>query len=165
MGVKESRGDFFSRGRSLKESFYPKFLIKKFLQWPLKKGDKCFVFKRLLHFNLKLVYTPLSCRRLDLLFARLIYTGLFVFRSTNLTFIRRRLNKTIKKKIYGHIPYKQLEKSSIKLFSSVFNKEVLHKDFILFFLVQKYFKTKMIVDYRKKCYSSLTSVSFVKKAV
>jgi hypothetical protein len=97
MAVKESRGDFFSRFRSLKDSFYPKFFVKKFLQWPLKMGAKGVVFKRLLGLNSKLVYTPLSCRRFDLLFARLIYSSLFKFRSTELVFIRRRLKKAVKK--------------------------------------------------------------------
>ena len=98
MGVKRTRGDFFSRGRSLKESFYPKFLIKKFLQWPLKRGCKVVVLKRLISLNSELVYTFPSCRRLDLLFACLIYSGLFRFRSTSLIFIRRRSDKTVKKR-------------------------------------------------------------------
>ena len=164
MGVKEVRGDFFSKGRSLKESFYPKFLIKKFLQWPLKKGCKRFIFKNLLSFNLKLVYTSKSCRRLDLLFARLIYNNLFKFRSTNLIFIRRRLHKTMKKKIYDRIPYNHLEKSSIKFFSFIFNKKILKKKIVLFFLVQKYFKKKIIKKYRKNGYLSLMSDSFFKNS-
>ena len=163
MGVKEVRGDFFSKGRSLKESFYPKFLIKKFLQWPLKKGCKRFIFKNLLSFNSKLVYTPQSCRRLDLLFVRLIYSSLFRFRSTNLIYIRQRLNKTMKKKLYDRIPYNHLEKSSVKLFSSMFNTKVLKEKIILFFLIQKYFKKKIIKNYRKTCYLSLMSNSFFLK--
>jgi len=98
MGVKKKKGDFFSKRRSLKESFYPKFFVKKFLQWPLKKGNKNIPVKNLLEFNHKLVYTAGSCRRLDLLFVILVYTSLFKFRSTNLTFIKRRLSKTTKKK-------------------------------------------------------------------
>jgi hypothetical protein len=162
MGVKESRGDFFSRFRSLKDSFYPKFFIKKFMQWPLKTGSKNVVFKRLLRLNLKLVYMPLGCRRVDLLFARPIYASLFKFRSTDLVFIRRRLNKTVKKKFYGNLFYSHLEKSSVKLFSSMFNKSLQKKDFLLLFLFQRYFKKNIIKNYRKQCYYSLTSPSLIK---
>jgi hypothetical protein len=165
MGVKESRGDFFSKFRSLKDSFYPKFFIKKFMQWPLKTGSKNVVFKRLLRLNSKLVYMPLSCRRVDLLFSRLVYASLFKFRSTNLVYIRRRSNKTVKKKFYGNLFYSHLEKSSVKLFSSMFNKNLMKKDFLLFFLFQKYFKKRVIKNYRKQCYSSLTSLSVEKKEV
>jgi hypothetical protein len=163
MAVKKSKGDFFSKRRSLKESFYPKFLIKKLLQWPLQKGGKVVVFKNLLSFNLKLVHTPRSCRRLDLLFVCLIFGGLFKFRSTNLIFIRRRLVKTVKKKIYGHIKYHLLEKSSVKIFSSLFNKIFIEKRFVLFFLIQKLLIGGIIKKYRKQCYSSLTFVSLSKK--
>jgi hypothetical protein len=97
MGVKK-KGDFFSKKRSIKESFYPKFFIKKFLQWPFKQGKKKLSINKVLEFNKKLVYTSKSCRRLDLLFVILIYTSLFKFRSTNLIFIKRRLSKTTKKK-------------------------------------------------------------------
>lgn len=48
MGVKKKRGDFFSLRRSIKESFYPKFFIKKFLQWPLKQGKKKFNYKKII---------------------------------------------------------------------------------------------------------------------
>jgi hypothetical protein len=75
MGVKKKKGDFFSTKRSIKESFYPKFFFKKFLQWPLKKGHKNVPLKKLLEINSKLVYTPKSCRRLDLLFIILIYSS------------------------------------------------------------------------------------------
>ena len=163
MGVKKKRGDFFSKRRSLKESFYPKFFVKKFLQWPLKKGNKNIPLKTLLKFNSELVYTPKSCRRLDLLFVILIYTSLFKFRSTNLTFIKRRLNKTTKKKVYENVPYNHLEKNSIKLFSSIFNKEVSKKGSVFFFLVQKYLKKQLIRNYRKKCYLSLMAVPSIKK--
>ena len=118
MGVKKNKGDFFSKRRSIKESFYPKFFVKKFLQWPLKQGKKFINVKKLLEFNNKLIYTPKSCRRLDLLFVVLIYTSLFKFRSTNLTFIKQRLSKTKKKKVYENVPYNHLEKNSIKQFSS-----------------------------------------------
>merc|ERR1711918_75346 len=111
----------------------------------------------LLKFNSELVYTANSCRRLDLLFVVLIYTSLFKFRSTNLTFIQRRLNKTTK--VYENVPYNHLEKNSIKLFSSMFNKEISKKGSIFFFLIQKYLKKKLIRNYRKKCYLSLMSVS------
>ena len=37
MGVK-NKGDFFSKKRSIKESFYPNFFVKKKLQWSLKQG-------------------------------------------------------------------------------------------------------------------------------
>jgi len=163
MGVKKKKGDFFSKKRSIKESFYPKFLVKKFLQWPLKKGQKKIPLKILLKLNSELVYTPKSCRRLDLLFITLIYTSLFKFRSTNLVFIKRRLNKTIKKKVYENIPYSHLEKNSIKLFSLMFNKELIKKGSVFFFLIQKYLKKKLIRNYRKKCYLSLMSVSLTKK--
>ena len=163
MGLKKKKGDFFSKRRSLKESFYPKFFVKKFLQWPLKKGNKNIPVKNLLEFNHKLVYTAGSCRRLDLLFVILVYTSLFKFRSTNLTFIKRRLSKTTKKKVYENVPYNHLEKNSIKLFSSMFNKEIKKKGCIFFFLVQKYLKKKLIKNYRKKCYLSLMSVPLTKK--
>ena len=163
MGVRKKRGDFFSQRRSLKESFYPKFFFKKFLQWPLKKGNKKVPLRNLLKFNSELVYTANSCRRLDLLFVVLIYTSLFKFRSTNLTFIQRRLNKTTKKKVYENVPYNHLEKNSIKLFSSMFNKEISKKGSTFFFLIQKYLKKKLIRNYRKKCYLSLMSVSSTKK--
>jgi hypothetical protein len=162
MGVKK-KGDFFSKKRSLKEGFYPKFFIKKLLHWPLKKGNKKNSFKDILEHNKKLVYTTGSCRRLDLLFILFIYTGLFKFRSTNLTFIKRRLNKTTKKKVYENIPYNHLEKNSIKLFSSIFNKEVTKKGFSFFFIIQKYLTREVLKNHRKKCYSSLTSVSIQKK--
>lgn len=141
MGVKK-KGDFFSKRRSIKESFYPKFFIKKFLQWPLKQGKKKLSIKNLLEFNKKLVYTSKSCRRLDLLFVVLIYTSLFKFRSTNLTFIKRRLSKTTKKKVYENVPYNHLEKNSIKLFTLMFNKEVIKKGSIFFFSSSKIFKKK-----------------------
>ena len=163
MGVKRTRGDFFSRGRSLKESFYPKFFIKKFLQWPLKRGCKVVVLKRLISLNSELVYTFPSCRRLDLLFACLIYSGLFRFRSTSLIFIRRRSDKTVKKKIHARVPYNHLEKSSIKVFSSIFNKEILLQDSLFLFLIQKYLMLQIFDNYRAKCYFSLPVVSFEKK--
>ena len=159
MGVKKNKGDFFSKRRSIKESFYPKFFVKKFLQWPLKQGKKFINIKKLLEFNQKLIYTKKSCRRLDLLFVVLIYTSLFKFRSTNLTFIKQRLSKTKKKKIYENVPYNHLEKNSIKQFSSIFNKELLKKNSVFFFLIQKYLRKKLIRNYRKKCYLSLMSVS------
>jgi hypothetical protein len=159
MGVKRKKGDFFSKRRSIKESFYPKFLVKKFLQWPLKQGKKFITIKKLLGFNEKLTYISKSCRRLDLLFIVLIYTSLFKFRSTNLTFIQRRLSKTTKKKVYGDVPYNHLEKNSIKQFSSVFNRELLKKNYAFFFLIQKYLKKRLIRNYRKKCYLSLMSIS------
>jgi hypothetical protein len=162
MGVKK-KGDFFSNKRSFKESFYPKFFIKKFLQWPLKKGGKTVPLKTLIKLNSELVYTPKSCRRLDLLFVIFIYTSLFKFRSTNLTFIQRRLKKSTKKKIYENVSYNQLEKNSIKLFSSIFHKEALKKGLTFFFLIQKYLKKKSIFNYRKKCYLSLMSVESLKK--
>jgi len=49
MGVKKSKGDFFSKRRSTKESFYPKFFVKKFLQWPLKQGKKFINLKNYLN--------------------------------------------------------------------------------------------------------------------
>ena len=75
-----------------------------------KKVIKKVPLRNLLKFNSELVYTANSCRRLDLLFVVLIYTSLFKFRSTNLTFIQRRLNKTTKKKVYENVPYNHLEK-------------------------------------------------------
>jgi len=154
MGVKKKKGDFFSKRRSLKESFYPKFFVKKFLQWPLKKGNKNIPVKNLLEFNHKLVYTAGSCRRLDLLFVILVYTSLFKFRSTNLTFIKRRLSKTTKKKVYENVPYNHLEKNSIKLFSSMFNKEIKKKGCIFFFLFQKILKKNLLKIYRKNFFLS-----------
>lgn len=163
MGVKK-KGDFFSKKRSIKESFYPKFFIKKFLQWPFKQGKKKLSINKVLEFNKKLVYTSQSCRRLDLLFVILIYTSLFKFRSTNLIFIKRRLSKTTKKKVYENVPYNHLEKNSIKLFTLMFNKEVNKKGSTFFFLIQKYLNKKIIRNYRKKCYLSLmSSVSPTKK--
>merc|ERR1712153_233507 len=165
MGVKKKKGDFFSKRRSLKESFYPKFFIKKFLQWPLKKGNKNLPVKKLLEFNHKLVYTPQSCRRLDLLFVILIYTSLFKFRSTNLTFIKRRLSKTIKKKVYENVPYNHLEKNSIKLFSSMFNKEIAKKGSIFFFFSSEIFEKKLIKNYRKKVLFIINVSSINKKVI
>jgi hypothetical protein len=97
MGVKRTLGDFFSRERSLKESFYPKFFIKKFLQWLLKRGCKVVVLKHLMRLDLELVHTSPSCRRLDLLFVCFIHTSLFRFRPTNFISIRGHSKKCCKK--------------------------------------------------------------------
>jgi hypothetical protein len=83
--------------------------------------------------------------------------------STKLTFIQKRLKKTTKKKIYGNISYNQLEKNSTKLFSSIFHKELTNKGSSFFFLIQKYLKKKLILNYRKKCYLSLMSSQIIKK--
>jgi len=80
---------------------------------------------------------------LDLLFVVLIYTSLFKFRSTNLTFIKQRLTKTKKKKVYENVPYNHLEKNSIKQFSSIFNKELLKKKFVFFFFNPEVLKKKI----------------------
>lgn len=98
MAVKRKKGDFFSKQRFFKEFFYPKFFIKKIIQRSLKNGKKKFFINKLFELNSKLVYTSKSCRRLDLLFVIFIYTSLFKFRSTDLIFIKKRLNKIKKKK-------------------------------------------------------------------
>ena len=142
MGVKKTQGDFFSEWRSFKESFYPRFLIKKLLYWPLEKGSKNFRFKKLLDFNMSITYTLGGCRRLDLLFSSFVFISLFRFRSTDIIVIRRRLKKKINKKVYGHLLYNSLEKSSTKLFSSLLNKQVLKHGLRFFFLFQNYFEKK-----------------------
>ena len=162
MGVKK-RGDFFSKTRSLKEFYYPKFFIKKNFYRPFFKGKKNFRINQLLSYNKELVYTNKSCRRLDLLFAVFVYSSLFKFRSTNLVFIKRRLNKIMKKKVYGNVSYNQLEKNSTKLFFSIFKKTIIEKKLAFFFLIQKYSRRRLIKNYRKRSYSLLMSVSSNKK--
>jgi hypothetical protein len=156
MGVKK-KGDFFSKKRSFKEFFYPRFLIKKILQKSLKNGHKSFVFDKILNYNKELVYTSKSCRRVDLIFTVLIYTGLFRFRSSDLTFIKKRLKKTHKKKIYDTVPYNHLEKNSTKFFSTIFRKNIEEKNSLFFIIIQKYLKKRLIRNYRRRCYSLLTS--------
>lgn len=156
MGVKK-KGDFFSKRRLFREFFYPRFLIKKISQKYLKNGSKKFVLNKILDQNKKLIYTPKSCRRIDLVFAVFIYTSLFKFRSSDLTFIKKRLKKTHKKKIYDTVPYNHLEKSSTKLFCSIFRKDIEEKGLFFPIIIQKYLKKRLIRNYRKKCYSLLMS--------
>jgi hypothetical protein len=110
-----------------------------------------------LNYNKELVYTSKSCRRVDLIFTVLIYTGLFRFRSSDLTFIKKRLKKTHKKKIYDTVPYNHLEKNSTKFFSTIFRKNIEEKNALFFIIIQKYLKKRLIRNYRRRCYSLLTS--------
>ena len=69
----------------------------------------------------------------------------------------------MKKRIHGRVLYNHLEKSSAKISSPMFNKELLLEDSLFLFLIQKYLRIQVFKNYREDCCFSLTSTSFEKK--